>query len=283
MANENLEQRTNELAIINSIQQGLAAELGFQSIVDLIGDELRQVFNTPDLSIRWFEEKTSLVHNLYLFENGDRLHVAPDTLQPNTIFAKILKTHQPVVWNTASEGDAISSVIPGTSASKSGISVPIVSGDRVLGSIQMESLEHEHAYGEAELRLLTTIATSLGTSLENARLFDETQRLLEETKQRADELTIINNVSQAMSRQMKVDAIIRTVGDQVRDSLHSEIVNIALYDPANNLIKLPYSYDRMYVDTPPFPYGSGLTSQVIDSQQPLLLQTFEEIMGEAQF
>ena len=39
------EQRNNELAIINTIQQGLAAELDFQSIVDLVGDKLRQVFN----------------------------------------------------------------------------------------------------------------------------------------------------------------------------------------------------------------------------------------------
>ncbi len=40
------QQRVAELAIINSIQQGLAAELDFQAIVDLVGDKLREVFNT---------------------------------------------------------------------------------------------------------------------------------------------------------------------------------------------------------------------------------------------
>ncbi len=38
------------------------------------------------------------------------------------------------------------------------------------------------AFGEAEVRLLTTISATLGAALENARLFDETQRLLKETE-----------------------------------------------------------------------------------------------------
>ena len=39
-----LEQRAGELAIINGIQQAMAAELDFQAIVDLVGDKLREVF-----------------------------------------------------------------------------------------------------------------------------------------------------------------------------------------------------------------------------------------------
>ena len=60
-----IEQRANELAIINSIQQGMAAELDFQAIVDLVGDKLREVFATGDLSIRWYDEKANL-HSLPL-------------------------------------------------------------------------------------------------------------------------------------------------------------------------------------------------------------------------
>src|ERR1700751_1014761 len=57
-----------ELAIINSIQQGLAKRLNFQAIVDLVGDELRELFKTPDLGIVWYDEKTDLVHYLYAYE-----------------------------------------------------------------------------------------------------------------------------------------------------------------------------------------------------------------------
>ncbi len=52
------EQRAAELAVINSIQEGMAAELDFQAIVDLVGDKLREVFNTGDIGIRWYDAKT---------------------------------------------------------------------------------------------------------------------------------------------------------------------------------------------------------------------------------
>ena len=54
------EQRAAELAVINSIQQGMAAELDFQAIVDLVGDKLREVFDTGDIGIRWYDPKANL-------------------------------------------------------------------------------------------------------------------------------------------------------------------------------------------------------------------------------
>ena len=50
------ERRSSELAVINSIQQGMARELNFQAIVDLVGDKLREMFATGDLAIHWRDE-----------------------------------------------------------------------------------------------------------------------------------------------------------------------------------------------------------------------------------
>ena len=60
------EQRAAELAVINSIQQGMAAELDFQAIVDLVGDKLRELFSTADLGIRVAAtSRPACVHFLY--------------------------------------------------------------------------------------------------------------------------------------------------------------------------------------------------------------------------
>ena len=59
-SNALIEQRANELAIINSIQEGMAAELDFQAIVDLVGDKLREVFDTRRYRHRWYDAKTNL-------------------------------------------------------------------------------------------------------------------------------------------------------------------------------------------------------------------------------
>ncbi len=43
-ANSLLQQRENELAIINSVQQALAAQLDMQGIYDAVGDKIREIF-----------------------------------------------------------------------------------------------------------------------------------------------------------------------------------------------------------------------------------------------
>ena len=70
--------------MINSIQQGLAAELDFQAIIDLVGDKLRDVFHTRDL----FDHTgtridTNLVHHMYVYEHDMRLSPAARPLPPS--------------------------------------------------------------------------------------------------------------------------------------------------------------------------------------------------------
>jgi hypothetical protein len=109
---QELFQRTSELQIINSIQQGLGAKLDFQAIVDLVGDKLREVFDTPDLGIRWYDEKTNLVNYLYEYEHGIRQTITSRPPIAGGIFSIMTKTRQPVIWNTEIEGNALASPLP---------------------------------------------------------------------------------------------------------------------------------------------------------------------------
>ena len=74
---EQSEQRARELALINSIQQGMAAKLEFQGIVDLVGDKLREVFGSEDLSIRWWDPEADTIDVVYVVEHGEHLPKGP--------------------------------------------------------------------------------------------------------------------------------------------------------------------------------------------------------------
>ncbi|HXD11647.1 MAG TPA: GAF domain-containing protein, partial [Anaerolineales bacterium] len=239
------QERVAELQIINSIQQGLAAELDFQAIVDLVGDKLREVFNTPDLGITWYDEKANLVHYLYFYEHGRRITTPATPPNPGGIYENEIRTRRPLVLNNEADFAKINMrVIPGTDQAKSVVIVPIISSDRFLGDISMENFERENAYGESELRLLTTIAASLGTALENARLFDETQRLLKITEERNAELAIINSVQAGLVAKMDIQGIYDLVGDKIRETFDAQVADIGLYDRQNNLIHFPYIIER---------------------------------------
>ncbi|HEU4744798.1 MAG TPA: GAF domain-containing protein, partial [Anaerolineales bacterium] len=275
------QERVAELQIINSIQQGLAAELDFQAIVDLVGDKLREVFQTPDLGISWYDEKANLIHYLYMVEHGTRRAFEPYEPTPGGLFETMSKTHQPVVFNSLAEYARVNtSLWPGTDQSQSFIALPIISSDRVLGTIQLENHERENAFGESEIRLLTTIAASLGNALENARLFDETQRLLKETEQRNAELAIINSVQQGLASKLEIRAIYELIGEKVRQIFQADTTYINTYNSDEQAVYSQYYVDKgeRIVRTDPLPFGEGLYSRVIQTRQPILAGTSQEQM-----
>src|SRR5688500_14670829 len=105
-----LAQREAELQIINSIQQGLAAELDFQAIVDLVGDKLRDVFNTPNLNITWYDEKANLINYLYIYEHSKRITVEPQPPRPGGIFEALVRTRQPIVINSVEDAKKLNEI-----------------------------------------------------------------------------------------------------------------------------------------------------------------------------
>ncbi len=272
-SNRSLEQRNAELAIINSIQQGLAAELDFQAIVDLVGDKLREILHTGDLGIRWYDETAHLTHYLYNYEHGKRLSFSPLPPAPGGLHDQMVATRQPIVLNTQKEVESAGPPFPGTDRPKSAASIPIITSDRVIGSIQIENYEREQAFGDSELRMLTTIAASLGTSLENARLFEETQRLLRETEQRNAELAIINSVQQALAAELSIQGIYDTVGDKIREIFHQSDISIRIYDPKAGLLSFPYVYEfGQRVTIPPESLrDTGFGSHVIRTRETLVI------------
>jgi PAS domain S-box-containing protein len=265
-------QRNAELAVINSIQQGLAAELNFQAIVDLVGEKLREVFKTPDLFINWYDQKSDLVSFLYAYEHGQRLTLEPLHPRPDSIMTRLLRTRQSILWNTEEEGNQITLSLPGTDSSKAGVAVPIISGDRFLGVVQIENFEQEHAYDDTDLRLLTTVAGSLGAALQNAFLFDETQRLLKETEQRAAELAIINSVQEALASKLDMQAIYELVGDKIQGMFNAQTVTIESYDLDKQLTRLVYGYENgaHIVDDRLLPF-SVMVKHLIASHQPVII------------
>ncbi|MDQ6683581.1 MAG: GAF domain-containing protein, partial [Pseudomonadota bacterium] len=239
------EQRATELTTINSIQQGIAAKLDFQGIVELVGDALSGAMGLRDISIRWFDHEARTVEVLYGIEHGQRLQkLPPAAIKPGGRAERLMTTRQPQVTHTAVEEAAAYSTVPGTDAALCSAFVPIVSGERVLAGLMVDNHEREHAFGSAELRLLGTVAAAMGTALENARLFDETQRLLKETEQRNAELAVINSIQQAVSAALDFQGIVDVVGDKLREVFATGDMSIRWWDTASGAVHTLYSYEH---------------------------------------
>jgi K+-sensing histidine kinase KdpD/CheY-like chemotaxis protein len=263
------EQRNAELAVINSVQDGLVKELNIQSIYDLVGNRIASLFDIQTVIIRTFDHETGLEHWHFAIEKGQRLDSEPRPF----IWAnrQLIKTKQPMLIKkdyVQTAGKYGGSGVTVGKPPKSAVFVPMIVGDEVRGSISLQNVERENAFNEDDTRLLTTLASSMSVALENARLFDETKRLLNEAKQRAAELATVNSISQALVSQLELNALIQLVGEQMSNLFLADIVYLALLDKKTNIINFPYQVGD---DMAPLKFGEGLTSQIIKTGKPLLI------------
>ena len=239
------EQRAAELAVINSIQQGMAAELDFQAIIDLVGDKLRDVFTSGDIGIQWRDEEAQVVRYLYVYEHGVRIWPQPTPLDRRGAVTQAMLRREPLVVNNRAESEALGiGTLPGTDPSLSSVFVPVYSGERDLGSIALENYEREYAFGDSEIRLLSTVAASMGVALESARLFAETQRLLKETEQRNAELAVIGSIQRGISGSLDFRTIVDLVGDKLREVLRTQDMGIRWLDHATRSVHYLYEFEH---------------------------------------
>ena len=239
------DERAAELAIINSVQQGLAGELDMQAMYDLVGDKIREIFDAQVVDIAIYDLETPTRSNyLYGLERGvptardrcrrsgsrkrrGRSSRSRSSMQSNELVQQVAE-----LWTKAS---------PIMASRPQSRSAPVRGGERGRG----RHLASEHgpraSVQRRRRRLLTTLAASLSVALENARLFDETKRLLTETDERAAELAIINSVQQGLAAELDMQAMYDLVGDKIHEIFDAEAVEISTYDFEMGVSDTPYS------------------------------------------
>ena len=262
-----LQRRVGELQIINAVQAAISGSLDVQAVCDAVGDELRTVFPDSFVSIRLFDPVTLKVRFVYTWHEGRRIPIAPRGIDDGGMgfFIEVMRSGRTLVLleNLANEIARLgSSPIADHRPPRSLVMVPLrAEKGEVRGAVQVFQCDREHAYADGDVRLLETLAASLGTALEKARLFDETQR-------RANELATVARISRELAGKLDVAALIALVGDQIRDLFKADMAYVALLDRARGMIDFPYQHG----DTnPSLPLGEGLSSRIIDSGRPLVI------------
>jgi len=267
------DERAAELAIINSVQEGLAQNLDMQAMYDLVGDKIQEIFDAQVVDIGIYDVDEGTISFPYTIERGERLPDETIRIADSHQSRTVLETRQPLylpdmaVWEAQSaETASIQGEVP-----MSVLMAPLIAGGEVRGRISLQNLDRIDAFSDSDIRLLTTLASSLSVALENARLFDETRRLLAETDRRAAELAIVNSVQRGLAAELEMQAMYEIVGERASDVFDTHVVDIVTFDRAENLMHFPFILERgvRFPDEPREIFG--FRRQVMETNQPVVV------------
>jgi len=148
---------------------------------------------------------------------------------------------------------------------RSEMALPLVSRDRVIGAMTIQSTRPADFFSE-DVTVMQTIADQLANGIENARLYAETQ-------QRARRLALLSEVSTAVSVSLDMTETLITICRKlVKHFQSNDHSAVALYDEA-------YTYGEIVAEFPDqgavgqrLPMrGNRASQQVIETAQPLAI------------
>ncbi|RME88053.1 MAG: GAF domain-containing protein, partial [Anaerolineae bacterium] len=132
-------------------------------------------------------------------------------------------------------------------------------------TLQVVDEEKPRVWDSEEQALVRQVADQLSLALENARLFQETQR-------HARELAVLNEMGRVLTSLLDINSVLEQVYEYASRLLDTTNFYIALYDADNDTISFPLAYDKG--ERQPWQARkarNGLTEYVIRTCQPLLL------------
>ena len=269
----------DSIELLSEIGKEITASLDLNTILFKLYERVNQIVDASIFGVGLYRPEKKVIEYTLAIENGKRYAPYTRSIEDKNQFAVWCIEHrQPILLNDVAtestryipsyehRGGALED---GTQAQppESMIYLPLIAQERVLGLLSIQSFK-KNAYTEQHLSLLENLAAYTTIALDNANAYLVINRRESEVRERAAELVTINHITQALATQLDKDRLIQLVGDQVRDLFHAPIVYVALLDRATMMLEFPYSHGE---DAPSRPFGAGLTSQIIRSGQPLLI------------
>ncbi len=149
------------------------------------------------------------------------------------------------------------------------IAVPLLVGSRVIGALSVRD-RPGRPFDPEEVHLLQAFADQAAIALENARLYAETARLLGEYQRKVEELSVLYELSRAVTGQLDVERLVQTLPEQVGRVLDARNMVVLLFDEARREFDVALRMAEGRADPDPvrrYALGVGLMSKVVERRQ----------------
>ena len=253
------EQRATQLQALTMVAGTITSSLQSDELIALLLDQLKIIvpYNTATL---WLRQGNSLtVRAATGFpDNDSRLNISVD-VEESVLFTTMIQTMEPISVNDLRNDRRFPMLFEPENLSWLGI--PLIYKSGVIGVIALEKRETDF-YTTEIVQAATMYAGQAAVALENARLFEESQRRTTELDDRSKRLALLNQLSGELAASLDIDYIFRLAGQQLTGALDASGVAAILVNQDGQKVvqvEVPASPDPLPIGLPSAPLFDRLT------------------------
>jgi GAF domain-containing protein/nitrogen-specific signal transduction histidine kinase len=255
------------LHVITEFSQSIAANLGLETTVQSILDNVSRLVSSDMLELNLWDEKAQVLLP-YHFRPSDSnfSHIVHATVsQFGSLTNQLVARRTPVMLADARSQPELAAdgeLLP----IQSYLGIPLLAGGELVGTLEAGQTG-DGAFGQHDLDLLFLISGQAAVAIRNARLYEDEQK-------RVSELAGLANLNQALGTVRDMQDLFAQLVDSVAPLFSAEIIGFLLYDEEKRTLEgkvpfrgLPPHFVQIYRATIA---ADSPAEQVLTSQQPVI-------------
>ncbi|GAB4469168.1 MAG: GAF domain-containing protein [Anaerolineales bacterium] len=214
---EEVNQKLQQMETLNRLAQGINVTLHYDDLLELIYAQSMNVIPLTDFWLTNYDPNNQLFSFAFVVEDGERRFDQENTpLDVNEYLEKlVLQKGKPIKTDDYNQTSRLNGILPKYDAIQSWMSVPLLSGKDLLGTVSVGHRSIEVTYSQKQLQILQAIADQTAAALVK-------MRLLKTTQTQAHRMTILNEIGRSLTASLELEKILDIVQTQGQKLIPSD-------------------------------------------------------------
>jgi signal transduction histidine kinase len=270
----NLEHRVQEMNALTRVSQGVNITLTFDDVLELIYAQTSQIIPLSNFDITLYNKDTDYFYQGFTVEHNERLVTGENrAIPPNSgLVPEVIRRSRPILTQDYARECQARGVTPLAEGVFAWMAVPLNAGAESMGALSVGSLDPSIAYTRAQLELLQAIADQTAGAIVKARL-------LQETQQRARQLTKLNEVTRQLTSTLELDPLLQNVLESAVGILDCEAGAFSLVDEQSRdlVVRAIAGPLNPGLVGQPLPAGGSTARQAVATRGPIIVNDMPRV------
>jgi PAS domain S-box-containing protein len=226
-------RRAQEMALVAEINRTISLSLDLDTTLNSILASIRALipYDLGEINLWDADDQVLRTHGRDALPQYESIARAASRVYrlDEGITGWLARERKPLLAKDLAGGDVRPKMDPQDFPARSACAVPLVASDQFVGTIELASLAPE-AFSDSHLETLQTVAAQSAVAIQNAQLFAETRR-------RVDESATLFRISTIASSALPTDELLQRLMAEIGKLVNADLGLAMIYNPGANALE----------------------------------------------
>ncbi|MCE9646597.1 MAG: GAF domain-containing protein [Chloroflexi bacterium] len=262
-----LERQIQEMNALTRVSQGVNVTLTFDDVLELIYAQTAQIIPLSHFHITLYNRDSDYFYYGFCVENNERMPEQENLpfSEKNGLSPEVIRKGRPVMTQDYLRECQARGHSPALENAFAWMGVPLNAGAESIGALSISSRDGATIYTRGQLDLLQAIADQTAGAIVKARL-------LEETQQRAHQLTTLNEITQQLTSTLELGPLLQNILENAVGILNCEAGGLFLVDEQTDELVFKATVGPVAANLigQRLPAGTGIIGRAVQSRGPVI-------------